>query len=222
MTRDELKRRLRATGSFRPEHELRLDTAIDDTIQIVWDFYDWSWKIDMGTFTSDGSATKELKSDVDSILELTYGDNNREVLPLPSHRLTELYDNVARTGDEIYYFRLYSTTPEQVTLELVPPPSSGDIFKYRYRRKLAEGSLSVIPSKLHPIVRIGSAIFLTTGDPYSSQSFMSALSHAVDRDKPIVHRRWTMGRDSLTVSRINRRNSIMSGGMGQDTSRPTN
>lgn len=220
MTRNDMKQRLRARGNFRPEHGLQLDSAIDDTIQIVWDFFDWSWKLDNGTFTSTGTATQKLDSDVDSILELTYGDNNREVQPLPSNRITELYSNIPRTGDEIYYYRQSSATPEQITLEMVPTPNSGDVFKYRYRIKLAEGSLSQIPSKLHPTVLIGAGVFLATGDPFSSPSFTGMLGQARDRDKPIVKRRWNMGMDSLIVSRINRRNSIMSGGTAQDTSRP--
>ena len=220
MTRDQMKNRLRTRGSFRPEHDLLLDSAIDDTIQIVWDFFDWSWKLDNGTFTSTGTATEELDSDVDSILELTYGTNNREVRPLLSNRITEVYSNRVRTGDTVYNYRLSSTTPEQLTLEMVPTPSSGDVFKYRYRRKLAEGSLGQIPSKIHPIVLVGSGVFMVAGDPFSSPSFTGMLSQARDRDKPIVFRRWTMGIDGLTESRINRRNSMMSGGMAQNTSRP--
>ena len=220
MTRNDMKKRLRARGTFRPEHELLLDSAIDDTIQIVWDFFDWSWKLDNGTFTSTGTSTHELDSNVDSILELTYGTNNRAVEPIPSNRLTELYNNSARTGSEVYHYRLSSATPEQLTLEMVPTPSSGDVFKYRYRKKLSEGNLSAIPSKLHPVVLIGAGVFLTAGDPFSSPAFTGMLGQARDRDKPIVTRRWTMGLDPLIEVRVNRRNSMMSGGMAQDTSRP--
>ena len=221
MTRNSMKSRLRARGNFRPENELQLDSAIDDTLQIVWDFFDWSWKLGNGTFTSTGTATKELSSDVDSILELTHGDNNREVQPLPSNRITELYDNIARTGDKAYYYRQYSATPEQITLEMVPTPSSGDVFKYRYRRKIAEGDLSQIPSKLHPVILVGAGVFMVAGDPFSSPSFVGMLGQARDRDKPIVSRRYNMGLDSLVVSRVNRRNSLMSGDGAQDTTRPT-
>lgn len=221
MTREEMKSRLRARGNFRPEHNLSLDSGIDDTIQIVWDFFDWSWKLGNGNFTSTGTATHELNSNVDSILELTYGDNNRIVEAIPSNRLTELYNNIPRTGETVYHYRLSSTTPEQLTLEMVPTPSSGDIFKYRFRKKLSTGNLGAIPSKLHPTVLIGTGVFLATGDPFSSPAFMGMLSQARDRDKPIVTRRWNMGLDSLIETRVNRRNSMMSGGMAQNTLRPT-
>lgn len=220
MTRKDLKKRLRARGAYRPEHELLLDTAIDETIQIIWDFHDWSWKIGMDTFTAS-AATQELDSDVDSILELTYGANNRRVEHVPFHRLRELYDNQSRAGDEVYYYTLYSTTPEQLTIEMVPTPS-GDTFTYRYRRKLTYGDLGSIPSKLHPLVLLGAGIYLASGDLASSASFQSGMAAARERDKPIVVRRWNMGLDQTIANRVNSRNTLMSGGSGQDTTKPTN
>jgi len=222
VTREEMKQRLRARGGLRPEDELSLSVGIDTLIQIVWGAHDWSWKIGMDTFTTAGDATWKLPVKVDTLLELTYGTNNRVVQHLPSHRVTELYNNISRSGSTTYYYRLYSTEPDQMTIELIPTPSNGTVFTYRYWRKLAEGDLSKIPSKLHPLVLFGVGVFITTGDPYSSPAFMGMLGKAIQRDKPVSVRRWAMGRDSLQVTRVNARNTLTRSGIGQqDTRYPT-
>lgn len=220
MTREEMKQRLRARGGLRPEDELSLSVAIDETIQTVWDAHDWSWKDGIDTFTTTGDATWELPVEVDAVLELTYGSKNRVVHHLPSHRVTELYDNISRSGSTVYYYRLYSTEPDQLTIELVPAPTSGTVFTYRYRRKLVEGDLSKIPSKMHPVVLLGAGVFMATSDLYSSPAFQGALARAIQRDKPISVRRWTMGIDELRVARIATRSTLMGGGSSGDTDHP--
>ena len=220
MTREGMMQRLRASGKFRPEHELSLSVAIDEAIGTVWDAHDWSWKIGIDTFTTTGAATWELPVEVDALLGLTYGTNNRVVNPLPSNRITELYNNVSRSGSETYYYRLYSTEPDQITIEMVPAPPSGRIFTYEFRRKIVEGDLSKIPSKLHSIVLLGAGIFMTTGDMYSAPAFQGAIGTAIQRDKPIVRQRWTMGQDALQATRVDERNVFMGGGSSGDTTHP--
>ncbi len=220
MTREELKQRLRARGSLRPEDELSLSVGIDTLIQIVWDAHDWSFKLGVDTFTVTGDATWKLPVEVDTILELTYGDNNRAVYPLPSNRLTELYNNVSRSGSETFNYRLYTTEPDQMTIEMIPTPPSGRVFTYHYRRKIVEGDLSKIPSKLHFLIEFGTGVYMATGDPYASTAFVSMLDKAVRRDKPISRQRWTMGIDNLTQVRISQRNTLLGDGSTGNTSRP--
>jgi hypothetical protein len=221
MTLDEMKQRLRASGKLRPENELSLDVAITEMIQLIWDAHDWIAKLGINTFTTAGAATWELPVEVDSILELTYGTNNRVVHPLPSNRITEIYDNVARSGSTVYNYRLYSTEPDQMTIEMIPTPASGTVFTYRFHRKIVEGDLSKVPPKLHPLVLFGTGVLMSSGDPYASNAFANMLARAIERDKPINLRRWTMGQDSLQVARVNARNSMMSSGTTQDTRYPT-
>ena len=221
MTLEEMKQRLRARGDLRPENELSLDVAITEMIQLVWDAHDWTAKLGIDTFTTAGAATWELPVEVDSILELTYGTNNRVVQNLPSHRITEMYNNVARSGSIVYYYRLYSTEPDQMTIEMIPTPASGEVFTYRFRRKIVEGDLSKVPSKLHPLVLFGTGVLMSSGEPYASNTFANMLGRAIERDKPISLSRWTMGQDGLQSARVNARNSMMSSGTTQDTRYPT-
>ncbi len=220
MTREEMKQRLRARGSLRPEDELSLSVGIDTLIQIVWDAHDWTFKLGVDTFTVTGDATWELPVEVDTILELTYGTNNRVVNHLPSSRISELYDNVARSGSVTEYYRLYSTEPDQMTIEMIPTPPSGRVFTYHCRRKIVEGDLSKIPSKLHFMIEFGTSVYMAVGDPYTSPAFASMLDKAIRRDKPISRQRWTMGVDGLQTARVNRRD-VMQSGTGQDTRYPT-
>jgi hypothetical protein len=220
MTREEMKQRIRASGGLRPEDELSLSVGIDTLIQIVWDAHDWTCKLGVDTFTTTGNATWELPVEVDSILQLTYGAKNRVVQPLPSSRISELYDNQTRTGSETYYYRLYSTEPDQMTIEMIPTPPSGRVFTYHYRRKIVEGDLSKIPSKLHPLVFVGTQVYMKTGDPYSSPAFRNMLGQAIAHDKPISRQRWTMGIDDLTQSRVAARNTMMGDGSIGNTAQP--
>jgi hypothetical protein len=220
MTLEEMKQRLRASGGLRPENELSLSVGIDTLIQIVWDAHDWTYKLGVDTFTTTGDATWKLPVEVDSVLQLTYGTNNRVVQSIPSSRVSDLYDNVPRTGSRTYYYHLYSTEPDQITIEMVPTPPSGRVFTYYYRRKIVEGDLSKIPSKLHPLVLLGTGIFLKTGDPYASPAFASMLAHAIAHDKPISRQRWSMGLDDLTKIRIASRNTMIGDGSTGNTARP--
>jgi len=222
VTREVMKQGLRASGKYRPEHELSLSVGIDTLIQLVWDANDWSCKLGVDTFTTTAAsgATWELPVEVDTIEQLTYGTNNRVVNPLPSHRISEIYDNASRSGSVVYNYRLYSTEPDQMTIEMIPTPATGTVFTYHYRRKIVEGDLSKIPSNLHPLVQFGTNVYMSTGDPYASPAFVSMLDQAIKRDKPIIRERWTMGQDSLQVSRVNARNS-MGSGANQNTKYPT-
>lgn len=220
MTLTEMKQRLRARGGLRPADELSLEVAIAEVIQLVWDVHEWTAKLGVGTFTTTGAATQELPVEVDSILELTYGDNNRVVDPLPSNRLTELYNNRLRTGSVVYNYRLYSTKPDQMTIEMIPTPGSGIVFTYRYRRKIVEGDISKIPSELHPLILFGTGVLMSSGDPYSSPAFTNMLTRAVERDRPINLQRWTMGIDGLIQRRIARRNTMLGDGSPGNTLRP--
>ena len=220
MTRPEMKRRLRMGGKFRPEDELSLDVAIDESVQHTWNAYDWSFRKSVDNFTSDGSATKELPYDVDVITEMTYGDNNQVVSPLPSERVAEIYSNVARTGSTVYYYSLHSVNSDNVTLEFTPTPSSGDVFTYRFRKKIDYGDLASIPEKLHGLVMVGARSFLATGIVSGNPSYESGLASAILGDQPIKERKWRMGMDGLIAARVNARNALVFGGTMQDTTHP--
>lgn len=213
-----MKRRLRVGGRHKPFDELSLDTAIDESVQHIWNQFEWSFKKKVGTFTPT-AATYELPADVDTILEITYGDNNRVVEPLPSWWVNELYDNTARTGSVVYYYSLYSGTNDRLTIELTPAPS-GDTFTYKYRRKIGYGDLNSIPSKLHGLVLLGARTFLKTGVVQGNPAFDAAIGTAIVQDQPIKHKRSAMGLDNLIASRVRHRNNMIYGGTSQDTSRP--
>jgi len=215
MTRDTMKTKLRALGSYTPDKEAMLDIAVDEGVQFVWDVADWSWKIKVDTFTSTGS-TYELPTDVDNILELTYGSNNRVVVPLPSYRVAEKYNNQSRSGSITYYYSLYSADSDAMTLELTPSPGSGISFTYRALRKIDYGDLSAIPEKLHSLVFTAARMFMSNG----MIDMWNALNDAIQRDKPLRYKRWTLGLDEMHAERVNEYNSIMYGGYNQDTDRP--
>lgn len=216
MTKETMKRDLRATRTFRPEDEPLLDIAINQAVQFVWDAHEWSFKKGVSTFTTS-SGTYQLPTEVDNLLELTYGTNNRVVQPLPSYRVAEKYSNVSRTGtDSVYFFSLYSADSDAMTIELTPTPGSGVTFTYKYNKKIDYGDLSAIPDKLHPHVFTAARMYLGSG----MIQMWSALADAIQRDKPIRHFRWSMGRDSVHTSRVDEANSIMSGGSNQDTTKP--
>jgi hypothetical protein len=212
MTREN---KLRALGGYTPDKEAMLDIAVDEGTQFVWDVADWSWKVTVGTFSSSGS-TYELPTGVDNILELTYGTNNRVVVPLPSYRIAEKYHNTARTGSITYYYSLYSADSDAITLELTPAPAAGTSFTYRSLRKIDYGDLSAVPGKLHSLVFTAARMFMSSG----AIEKWPSLEMAIQRDKPLRYKRWTMGQDEMHVIRVNEYNSIMYGGFNQDTDRP--
>lgn len=216
MTRNELKQKLRAIKGYRPEDEAGLDVTIDEAAQYLWDADEWTWRTRVGTFTAT-SATHQLPQKVDNILELTYADgaNNIVVNPKPSYRVAELYDNVSRAANgDVYYYSLYSATPDRVTIELTPN-GSGKAFTYRYYVKHDYGNLNDIPEKLHSLVFTAARMFLAKG----MIEEWPALASAIDRDKPIRQTRWAMGVDPVHAIRVAGYNRGMAG-TSQDVRRP--
>ena len=223
MTRDEVKRILRTMPGYRPENELLLDTAISEAVMRVFNAFDWSWKRRIDSFASVASqSTYDLNERVDKILEITYGTNNRAVLPIPYWRLTEIYDNVARDGEEVYYYSLYKRDSNVLTLELTPIPDGADTFTYRYLTKIDYGNLEEIPDRLHSMVLTASMEFVGN-KVIGSQGFETQLMVAINDDKPITHKRWAMGIDGQIANRINVGNSISNlNGDSGDTTKPYN
>jgi len=222
MTKEIMKQKLRAMRGYTPAQEYNLDTSIEESAQYLWDAFPWSWKERTDTFTSStGTETYELPSDVDTILEITYGTNKRKVEPLPDHRISEIYSNQARSGSEVYYYSFVSATPDAITIRLTPTPDGTDTFYYDYVKKMQSGDLTAIPDKLHSIVLLGANIYLTTGDLYGAPTLQMAVERAILNDKPIRHRSTAFRLDGLLASRINDRNSLRTGRMG-DTTKPYN
>lgn len=222
MTRDLMKQKMRSLNKTIPAAEYDLETSIDEAVQFVWDAFPWSWKQDTGTFTSStGTETYELNSDVDTILEITYGTNKRKVEPLPDYRISEIYSNQSRSGSEVYYFSFVSATSDAITIRLTPTPDGADTFYYDYIKKIDYGDLSAIPEKLHSLVLLGANMFLSTGDLYGSPTLQNAVDRAILNDKPIRHKGTTFRLDGLIASRINDRNALRTGG-GTDTTKPYN
>lgn len=222
MTRDTMKQKMRSMSNFQPAQEYGLDTAIDESVQFVWDAFMWSWKQGTDTFTSaTGTATYELNEDVDTILELTYGTNLRKVEPLPDHRISEIYSNQSRSGSEVYYYSFVSATSDAITIRLTPTPDGADTFYYDYIKKIQPGNLASIPEKLHSLVLLGANTYMATGDLYSSPTLQNAVDRAILNDKPIRHKGTTFRLDGLIASRINDRNALRTGNMG-DTTKPYN
>lgn len=216
MTRNQLKEKLRAVKGFRPEDEVSLDVSIDEASQFIWDADEWTWKERVGTFIGS-TATHELPTKVDNILELTYADGvtNVVVHPKPSYRIAELYNNASRAANgDVYYYSLYSASANKITLELTPVPS-GKAFTYKYYVKHDYGNIGDIPVKLHSLVFTGARMFLLGG----AIEMWPALNNAMQRDKPIRLTRWTMGVDPVHAIRVAGYNRGMAG-TSQDVSRP--
>ena len=215
-----MKQRLRARKTFSPTDEPLLDHAIDASVEHLWNEYTWSFRQAVDTFTStSGTATYELNSDVDTIAELTYGSLNRAVESKPTNRINELYHNLARTGDEVYFYSLYSADENAMTLQLVPTPDGADTFTYRYFRRIDFGDLDAIPTKLHSLILMGAGNYIGTGDVLS-QSYLRNLERMILNDKPLKHRRWNMGLDSLQTTRINSRNTLIGSNSTGNTEKP--
>lgn len=212
MTKKTMKDKLRALVGFNPADEVKLDISIDEGAQFVWDADEWTWKKRTGTFTPT-AATHQLPVSVDNILELTYGTNNRVVYPKPSQRVAEIYSNQPRTATgDVYYYSLDSASADRLTIELTPN-GSGLAFKYRYNVKHDYGSLSEIPEKLHSLVFTAARMFLASGVIEE----WSQLTKAMQRDKPIRLKRWTMGVDPVHAGRVYGYNVMISGTSGDVT-----
>jgi len=218
MTRDSLKKKLRALKSYTPDQEEMLGIAIDEGVQFVWDAHDWSWKRGVATFTAS-TGTYDLPDNVDTIMELTYGETSKVVQPVTSSRMKELYNNIAKTGNgDVYYYSIYSADMDNLTLELAPTPSGGLVFTYTYLKKIEYGSIEQIPEKLHSLVLSGAMMFMGGG----LLDIWPALAQSIVRDMPIKHKRSSMGLDGLMTTRINQYNTILNNGSSQDTTRPYN
>jgi len=213
-----MKRRLRLGGGYTPDKEAMLDAGIDESIQHIWNQFEWSFKKSVGTFTTSGS-TYEFPKNVDTILEMTYGSTNKVIEPLPSWWVNEAYDNQTKSGSEIRHYSLRSVDNEQLTVDLIPQVD-GETVTYKYRRKMTLGDLNAIPEKLHGVVMMGARAFMRDGSVLGDPVYQQAIMTAIVQDQPIKHKRSSMGLDGLIAGRTRARNQMIYGGSGQDTSRP--
>jgi len=219
MTPEDIKSNIRALLNLRPEHERALNAGVAHSIQTVWDATIWSWRIRSKTLTTTSSATVALPSEVETVLEMTYGSNNRVLYPVPHSRLAEIYSNIARDGDTMYYYLLNHADSDHLTIEFVPVVS-GETVTYFYLIKNDSGDLTLIPPKLHSLVQVGVKTFMEAGAPEASQIFQSMLERAIIADRPIIHKRWTMALDGSQRYRIDARNSVRNMGTSQDVAHP--
>jgi hypothetical protein len=221
MTREDIKKVLMMIPGFRPEQESVLETAVAEAVMWVWNAYDWSFKKSNTTFTTS-AATYELPIAVDSIVEITAGTNNRVLLPLPTHRVSELYDDVERNGTP-YYFSIYSRDADGVTIELIPNPESSETYKVRYLKSIDYGDMEQIPDKLHGLIlQAARSYVISGGDIEGNLSVQSILRRHILSDKPATHKKWTMGLDGKIASRIDEGNMMRHGGSSGNTTEPYN
>jgi hypothetical protein len=214
-----MKRNLRALiPDFHPRFESLLPTAIGESADVLWNRAQWSFRKTQYTFTADGTATKEMDTAIENILEVTYGTNNRVIFPKSSYEVNEIYNNVARTGDTSYIYSLHDADQDKLVIEFTPPVPSGETVTIKALKKMTYGDISTIPAKLHGIVMRGAKNFIERGSVLTPD-FIVLLDDAVLKDKPIIHKRSSMGRDGYQANRVNEINSLKYGS-GSDTDYP--
>jgi len=222
MTRDDMKNKLRTILKAMPADDSAIDLAIDESIQFVWNFHDWSFKNSTETFTTTASTAEyELDTDIDTIIGMVYGTNNRVINPLPLHMINEMYNNISRTDSDLYWYVFKTADADKMTIEIVPTPSSAETITIWYLKRIDYGDLTPIPEKLHGLLFKAAREFFS-GDIEGSQSIISALSQAVNRDKPTIRKRTSVGLDGLMKSRVNSRGGISGGNSTSDTRYPYN
>jgi len=221
MTENQMKKNLRAMmgAAYKPTSELLISAAIENSVQVVWDAVEWSFRKRTNTLTTTATSQVEMPTDVEGILEMTYGSTNRVLTPIPRYRISEIFNDSDRTGSTMYYYVLEKADADKLTIEFIPNVS-GQTVTYQYVAKLTSGDLSQIPVKLHGLVQVGAKSFIESGAVDGSPVFLQMLQRAMLADRPIAHKRWVVGLDGFQSRRIDERNTLRIRSSAQDVEHP--